>query len=169
MSERKRLEKALDQAQAALDRISGEKSAERNKRLETFVQSLDAELSEKYDSDIDEASRARGAAREALDRHKESNVEIPKWCPPLGTKLEQWNMEHWTRRWDNTGLTGVVEVYKEGDPYPNNLSWSGPNPGDIIIRRLKKDGGRSSRFIFAREWEMTSWKPVGWQPPKDNR
>ncbi len=92
------------------------------------------------------------------------------WYAP-GTVVERWknigrsNGVNWVR----TGQKGIVEIYEQGSPMPDNIGrYSYPEIGNIIVRLLKKDGSPGLKFErISSKWnneltyEKDYWAPEG--------
>ena len=124
---------------------------------------------------IYQANRDTNDAKAAWDAALEAKSAAGAGAPvPIGTKLFQWAEPNSYRRSvpkKLTGLVGVVEVWTRTSQSPDGTrNYSLPNPGDFIIRILKKDGTPGKKFIRYHEhskswgtWSET-WLPEGVEP-----
>lgn len=56
----------------------------------------------------------------------------------------------------------IIEAYRHGDDYPENLRWSAPAPGDVILRLCNKDGSVGKKIRRHDFGYYNDSKEAGW-------
>lgn len=97
-------------------------------------------------------------------------TELPH---PEGTILTQWEHSRWpgpigSTAMKPTGKKAIMQVFKEGDPFPSNRRWGRPSPGNVVLRELKKDGTpgtAATTWRYGGNSDANFWFPEGQEPP----
>ena len=82
---------------------------------------------------------------------------------PEGTILHKWMQYGWGTKnpYTMTKETGVIQIFRNGDEYPDNMRWNKPRIGDLIIRLHKKDGSLGKKI---ERFYSATWVPKGEDP-----
>jgi hypothetical protein len=114
---------------------------------------VEAEVNATYKSRIDAQKQEMS---EAWDLARKARLEVANGHPMVGKKVFARAGGYSIRN-----LYGIVEVFVEGDPVPSNKKWGLPTPGTLVVRLLKADGSRSTRFERCSSWG--NGLPGGWK------
>ena len=163
MSNLKELQKIAQEKALVLDGIRSDIY-----RMESFLKrEVERKVREKFGEAEHKAGNEFAAAQQALrdELDKRAVAEAEKKIPyPIGTKMVYWEKENFSDGWRAPCIYGVLEVFKKGDDYSSNLRWNAPNPGDIIIRVLTKDGKPGKKFEKLFRGHRHEWVPEGLRP-----
>lgn len=154
---KKRLQDAENQVMAKLSAM------ENQYRLEVAATnaSMRAELK------IDDLRRDAVAARIDAQNAKADMIEADPFIP-LGARYRHFKYSGggFSKKLQPDGTFGVLQVYRPGDPWPANLSYT-PEGGDLVIRAIKKDGSFSINGETVGQSIYTG-KPIDWARPRNN-
>jgi hypothetical protein len=133
------------------------------------LRKLYAEADANFGAAITAADKAKSDARLALDAARVAAAISNAGWLPAGTVVAEWTRPYkygMEREARPTGRLGKIEVWSDQSVRPNRLRWQQrPDPGDIIIRLLKKDGTESKVFEAGPlSWLRDSWRPHGAKP-----
>lgn len=165
------LERAAQEAERALDKARTMRDDEKRQLIHAFRERVEREVDLKHAEKIQALCNASVAASKAALAAKQSLALSGKTARvPLGTRMVEWELvrdyttsKHKLRP---SGRLGLVEVLTEGSPLPGNRAHGLPKIGDVIIRVLKKQGGKSLNCMKLDSWDaMNRWFPEGQDPP----
>jgi hypothetical protein len=115
---------------AAFEQTVKLRYADRLKTIRDIIADVDRQL--------DDVRRARRAVE------IEQNLKHPL----CGKRVEELKSLSFSRQPSRpTGVVGIIEVFREGDDFPSNITIGVPQGGDMVIRVLKKDGTKSVKAI----------------------
>lgn len=119
-----------------------------------------------YAERVAAANDAHRAATEAHDAAKIEAAESGEGLPyPLGTVVVKWeNPSCYGNTFPHraTDERARLEVFKTGDEYPlNRGSYSRPDPGQLVLRLLKKNGTPGINVLRFGNDMATYWLPEG--------
>ena len=119
-------------------------------------------------NDYSEKKRLQSAIAKSLRMNSEKKrpqSSIANLPMPEGTVLYKWvhNGYYSGRMRKKSGLSGIFQVYREGDQYPQTLRWKKPSVGNFIVRLLNKNGkpGIKIARYDDRYWFKEGEKPEG--------
>ncbi len=142
----------------------------RSKERADFEAALARETQDEQDA-INKLRALRGEAEVAYNEARFA-VGVEKAhasATPPGTRLVEWSTgTGWSYQRHElrpTGRTGIVEVWSHDSEHRDNIRWGLPETGDLIVRVLKKGGGRSRDFAKLDGWR-SDWLPEGVSPKK---
>lgn len=130
------------------------------RQLSMYVEALNDEYRERREA----ARDAEIAAQKAVDAEAIEAAKVrTDGLHPVGTKLYEWNQTRWGgSTWKRTGLVGVVEIYTR-ECLGKKRRWTAePEPGDLIIRHLKKNGEPGLKYEGLDR--HSGWYPEGQEP-----
>jgi hypothetical protein len=157
------LQKVAREKYEALSNIQSERCGmERDlkREVEKKVREKFGEAENKASAESAKAYAALKAEQERI-RFAESEAKIPY---PVGTKMVFWERERFGEGWRAPCVYGVLEIFKQGDEYPENLRWNAPNVGDIIVRLMTKDGKLGKKTEKYGQGRNRVWIPEGQSP-----
>jgi hypothetical protein len=114
-----------------------------------------------------EDRRKAGAAIRAEEDRIRFAYHEPSIPYPEGTILYLWEArDRWNKNppmfLSHTGQKAVIQFFRNGDPLPDNMKWSKPLHGEIIIRVLNKEGQPGKRLErWAAVHNKDCWLPEG--------
>lgn len=144
-----RLAAIAQKAQSKHRRLVDEREYEIRSRLNDARARITSEVARVYDGKINDAFRERFVTKEAFEKAREEYALAGASSPyPLGTRMLEWknarSVEHgYAYRMMTTGRVGIVEVFTRESPLAKNTGYHAPQPGDVVLRVLKKAGDRS--------------------------
>lgn len=161
---------ALNFASKELDILVTLLANERGCALKAAAKVIDDDLDVKYGAQI---KAAKVVAQEAIAAHQKAVDEYAltgEGCPvPLGTKLAHWESKRYQQGSEITEY-GIVEAVTSQTEHPSNsASYSRAEPGQFIVRILKKDGTigiKYDRFGFTWGTDSVQLLPHGWKVAK---
>lgn len=165
MTRLQELEKAYWAAYGARSTMEDERAARRRAAITEFTRQLDDELAREYDAPLQELRRAEHAAALERDAEKERAALEGGSKIPAGTIMLEFDYPRYAdRRASNrrlTGKRGVVEIVTRASEHPGNVgTYRQAAVGEVVIRRLKKDGSPSK--AYERGWDARNcWLPEG--------
>ena len=153
-------------------KVYDEIMSRRRNRERKLMAEVVAKLDDEFGAEVNAANVARNEAETLLKaevnriRAIESLGSLPY---PLGTKLIEWKRPRFSciGGMSKTGKVAVLEILKEGDSIPDNIRWSKPRIGSIVLRMLKKNGTRSSHLEEWYDLYKCYWFPEGVEPKKE--
>ena len=172
-------EVALARANQALWEIQRQKRA-REAELRQAVDELKRQHAEQVHGEfitrLTEAASAAHEARVVVDAERVASA--PSRSPyPIGTILHRWEdgAASWARNhsWQRTNTTGRVEVFTAKSAWPANQTSGKPEPGDVVIRPLNKQGKPLAKRVRltggmhsygGEDWEAREWCAEGETP-----
>lgn len=166
------LVQAAQWAERELEKARAMRDDEFRQLRDAALKRIEFDVNAKHSEKIQKLCDASVAAQRAANRAKESLALSGKTARiPLGTRLIEYQLvRDFTtskQKLTPTGRLGLVEVLTEGSPLPGNRAHGLPKLGDVIIRVLKKQGGRSLNCMKLDSWEgINRWFPEGQDPPK---
>lgn len=139
----------LESANAAVRALE----AERREKERAAVSAVQAEYSERMAA----ASKRRADAERAMRNHIDATASHP-WDGKRVFKMESEP----TRGWQEPGpktvrVDGIVEVVRQSSKFPDNMNWSRPSLGHVIVRKVRKDGSASLQTHRAWGDIMKEW------------
>lgn len=163
---------ALQKDFSKKSRVYDEIMSRRRDRERELMTEVMAKLNDEFGAEVNAADIAQKEAETLLkaEVNRIRGIESLAMLPhPLGTKLVEWKRPRYSSigKLSKTGKVAVLEIFKEGDLIPDNIRWSKPPVGMIVLRILKKNGTRSSRV---EEWYDSCkyyWLPEGVGPEKE--
>lgn len=137
---------ARDQADAKMTALRREMDAK-----------IEAEFGERLRSASSRCNQLRSEVDALKDQIRTRDVELPY---PVGTALQHYQTERYSRDLKATGKIGQIEIITEASAHPENLGpWSRAKVGEVVVRFLKKDGSPSAKY---ERWQ-NSWSPNVWR------
>lgn len=141
---------SLNMALAEKTKAYYEVKSRRAKRECELRREVDAKLNAEFGEEMSAAEKARCEANAALEAEDARVKEIESLASlpyPIGTKLVGWTPSRSLFggrpvSFSKNGNTGVLEVFKMGDPISATNSWRKPKGGEVVVRMLKKDGSK---------------------------
>ena len=163
MSDLKELQRVAKEKNEALLVIQSQRC-----QMELELQAeVDKKVREKFGETENKALIEFNEASKALKMEEEKiavEKSLGKIPFPIGTKMVRWERVRFGDGWRTPCVFGTLEVFKKGDEYPRNMRWNAPNPGDVIVRILTKDGKPSKKFDQYRVCPNIAWVPEGSRP-----
>jgi len=129
---RDELDKTAIDAEKAFSAIKNE----RRDKIQAFAAAIMAE----YAPRVDELHKAYGVAHDALKAHISDKASHP-WDGKRVFRMKSM-YDRWSgRKIGKERIDGIVEVVRLDSQFPVNMgTWSRPELGSVIIRKVKKDG-----------------------------
>ena len=157
------LKRVENEKYVAFDGVRGARAAMERELMEELRKRVSEKYGEQEIKACKEYSEAARAVKEEMDRRRvlAGEAGVPH---PVGTRMAQWKRVLFGDGWRTSGVYGVLEVFKKGDDYPLNMRYSAPNPGDIIVRILTKDGKPGRKFERMGVFRDSAWMPEGQEP-----
>jgi hypothetical protein len=109
---------------------------EREAKLKCFE-----EFKDRFAVIDNELTPLENAYREIMEKRAIEEKVLPY---PEGTIMVHWERPCYFSNahgnYRTTGDRGILQIFRKGDSFPSNQHWGCPRVGDVVIRRLKKDG-----------------------------
>ena len=149
--------KTLEKIQSAIDSLVEEKRLEVEKltkekvepllvQVEQIKISIDNLTHNKYKDRLSELHKEKLKVKKVVDDFKIKDAN-DLWYPK-GTIVYLWEYARTYPKhtWVKTRLKGIVDVYDSTQDLGSIPSWKFPKKGDLIVRRIKKDGSVGLKF-----------------------
>lgn len=160
---------ALKEAEYAARQAARAERALREHYIHTKVATArdqaEAEAKVKFDQKIEDLHQLHVQARIALEQAQIDLAESFFDAPfPKGTRFVKWRLCSWPRQWwPEKDVAGVIEAVNFETIHPD-IGRRG-EPGDYIVRFLKKDGTPSKRYERIHRGHDNKWSlPWHWYP-----
>lgn len=142
-----KLEESADAYRRAHERMLRTRDEFVRVRVKAARDKAEAEAKIEFDSAIEDAHQRSVQARLALEEARIERAEAFTDAPyPRGTKFVKWCLSSYPRRWyPDKDTAGVLEPVNHDTVHPDGRNRLA-EPGDYIIRVLKKDGTVSKRY-----------------------
>ena len=158
------LESIASEAERVLWAAKHEMYEYKQARTKAFNDALDAECREMFASRVSEASAAARAAVGAVEAEKERIALSGDSAPlPLGTRLEEWHQDRWSKTESRTGRVGIFEAITATSEHMSNKVWGRAKRGDYVVRLLKKDGSPAKKYERWTDYVARVWRPKAGQ------
>lgn len=146
----------VEQAKAALD------AARKSLRDAEDARSAEIDaVKAKHAPAIDASNKAVNAAAQALREAENAATPDHEWeGTTVCRTVEKWSGSGWTRRKiGETTERGVVFTYRHGIDLGPGWTWDRPNPGEPMVRLLKKDGKPGLRTVKLKDarYHAVTW------------
>ena len=115
---------------------------ERDDEIAAAVAAAKAAVNARYNDHLRAASAAVSAAQQALDDHIDATASHP-WDGKRVYRVEPVRNRYTGRQVGEERLDGIVEVVRQSSQFPDNKRYGLPRLGEVIVRKLKKDGSPS--------------------------
>ena len=121
---------------------------QRDDKLRVMVIEINKTLSAEFGDAISKAFENEANARKEFEAERDRIAveEAPSKIKfPEGTVMVKW-----ARAWYDGHYTPTEKyklcIFRQGDPLPGNIGkWKVPNVGDVVMRKILKDGSLSAR------------------------
>jgi len=159
----KELENSLAAAKMARDKVRDKRFDEISEEVDKLKRQIHEKYREEWDRVTKNLADAEVALRDARDAEAAKGLGA---LLPIGEVYEEFRTGNpWDRRETATGKIAVVELFRVGDDFVGSNK---PNPGDTVLRELKKNGERSKRchHVFTTFGTNEPCAPWGWRKKK---